>query len=264
MIKYTELMKNRIQGKENRVPYQFGHKLTTHEFCQINKIPTPRLIESFETPDDIDFRSLPAKFVLKPSYSSTSRGVMVLEDRGDTYFDSMSQKAMTALEIREVQQAVYDGHPKANRRFTLVEEFIEDVSGIDIPEDYKFLAFQGEIGLIIKIDRTADKLVMSYFDGEFRPVLDDRVVFKSSLADLKVSAAPKNWRRMLDIAKRISTIVPSPCARIDLYDAVGGPVLGEITITPGSFYYPNGHTLSPEENARLGALWKDAEKRLWG
>lgn len=264
-MNYTDYIKRRIQHKENRVPWNFGHKFDTHEFCIANRIPVPELFAKFDDPKDISLRDLPERFVLKPSYSSTSKGVFVLERRGEgRYFDFMSGSDVSADDVVAAQTKIFDSHTKAKRKFTLAEEYLEDAVVGGVPEDYKFMAFQGVIGLIIKINRNGDKLSMSYFDGEFRPVFDERIDFKSSLADLQISETPSNWRRLLDVARRASVIVPSPFARIDLFDTTRGPVLGEITLTPGSFYYPNGHVLSTDENERLGRLWKEAEIRLWG
>ena len=262
---YTDYIKRRIDLKENKVPWFFGHKYDTHEFCVRNGIPVPHLLKKFSKPEEIQLDGLPERFVLKPAYSSTSRGVLVLERVADDVFlDHMSGKPLSLANIIEIQQTVFSAHSRAKRKYTLVEEYVEDANTQGIPEDYKFLAFQGKIGIIIKINRNNDKLVMSYFDSQFRPIYDDRVAFKSELADLEISTIPRNWRRLLDVARRASVVVPTPFARIDLFDTTRGPVLGEVTLTPGSFYYPNGHVLSKEENARLGSLWREAEMKLWG
>ncbi|MNW26736.1 hypothetical protein D3C74_35130 [compost metagenome] len=264
-MKYTDHMKNRIAGGEGALPWLFAHKMDTYEFCQTTKIPTPRMYAKFEHPSEIELKALPKVFVLKPAYSSTSRGVMVLSKTSEGLFDDrMSGETFSLEQIIELQRKIYDSHKKAKRKFTLVEEFVHEVGTESIPEDYKFLAFQGVIGLIIKINRNGDKLSMSYYDSEFRPLNDDLINFKDNIASLERSETPRNWERLLNVARRVSCIVPTPFARIDLFDSSRGPLLGEVTLTPGSFYYPNGHTLSDSENERLGKLWEDASNRLWG
>ena len=47
-------------------------------------------------------------------------------------------------------------------------------------------------------------------------------------------------------------------------DTPAGPVLGEITFYPGTFFYKNRKLMAPEEAVRLGAMWGVAEKRLAG
>lgn len=175
----------------------------------------------------------------------------------------MSGESYSIEEIIGIQTKIYESHKKAKRKFTLVEEFVHEDGTAVIPEDYKFLAFQGVIGLIIKINRNKEKLTMSYFDSEFRPLSDGIIRFKNDIATLERADTPKNWEQLLNVARRVSVIVPTPFARIDLFDSSRGPLLGEVTLTPGSFYYPNGHTLSDSENARLGRLWDEAKYRLW-
>lgn len=264
-MKYTEYMKNRIEGKEGALPWLFAHKMDTYEFCQSTKIPTPKLYAKFEHPSQIDLKDLPRTFVLKPAYSSTSRGVMVLSKVSEGLFDDrMSGEKFSLTQIVDLQSKIFDSHTKAKRKYTLVEEFVHEEGSESIPEDYKFLAFQGVVGLIIKINRNNERLSMSYYDSEFRPLNDGLIQFKNNIAHLERSETPRNWERLLDVARRVSCIVPTPFARIDLFDSSRGPLLGEVTLTPGSFYYPNGHTLADSENIRLGKLWEDAARRLWG
>lgn len=257
-------MRQRIQGNEKRVPYQFGHKLDTHEFCRVAGVPVPRLLRKFDHPSEIELAGLPKEFVLKPSYSSTSQGVMVFKREGfDSCFDAMSGAMVSVDMIRDTQSRIFSKSTGKNK-VTIVEERVVDPFGKAIPKDYKFLGFQGEIGMIIAIERIGKRMKMSYFDGQFRPVVDRRVVFNPKIAERVDAQLPQNWERLLNVARRISHAVPTPCARIDLFDALDGPVLGEVTLTPGSFYFPGGHRLSSAEDARLGQLWGDAERRLWG
>lgn len=262
-MKYTRLMRARIEGRESDVPVTLMHKGGLRNFCEILRIPTPREYAKFESPEGIDLSSLPDEFVLKPAYASTSDGVMVLERTGELYEDAMSKTTYSSQDIVDIQRRVFDKYSKTKLRQTIAEQRVVCSEGLSIPADYKFLAFQGEIGIIIRIDRSESRLRMSYFDGDFVPVVDKRVRFNDNIADREYTLPPANWREMLDLATRVSYAVPTPCARIDLYsDKNDGPMLGEITLTPGSFYYDAGHTLSLSENHRLGAMWIDAAKRM--
>ena len=75
---------------------------------------------------------------------------------------------------------------------------------------------------------------------------------------------PEGAEALLAVARRVSTAVPSAFCRVDLYDTPAGPVLGEITFYPGTFFYKNRKLMAPEEAVRLGAMWGVAEKRLAG
>jgi len=50
--------------------------------------------------------------------------------------------------------------------------------------------------------------------------------------------------------------------RIDMYDSSNGPVFGEFTLTPGTFYYEDRETISPTLSAELGLMWDEAQRRL--
>lgn len=261
-MKYTEAMKNRIEGKEKGVPVRLMHKSNLKDFCQQVGISLPLEYATFETPDDIILDGLPDRFVLKPAYASTADGVMVLSRDGETFYDSMSDRSFTFDGILEEQSRVFKKYTKVKNKVTIAEQRIASADGEAVPVDYKFLGFQGEIGVIIRIDRNHERLRLSYYDGDFRPIVDDRIRFKESIADREWVMPPSDWRSLLNLARRVSTAVPTGCARIDLFSDVSGPVLGEITLTPGSFYYSAGHTLSPDEDARLGRMWSDANDRL--
>ena len=56
--------------------------------------------------------------------------------------------------------------------------------------------------------------------------------------------------------------VPSPFVRVDMYNTVDGPVFGEFTLVPGTFYYEDREKMSPRLSARLGQLWDEAERDL--
>ena len=261
-MKYTHHMKKRIAGEEKGVPVRLMHKSNLKAFCDQIGVPAPAEIARFESVSDIDLNGLPDRFVLKPAFASTAEGVMLLERDGSRYYDAMSKKYWSDDEIVQLQQRIFEKYSGVRNRVTLAEQRVDCSEGLAIPADYKFLGFQGEIGIIIRIDRTKDKLAMSYYDGNFVPIVDERVRFNSDIADRESKLPPADWRRLLNLARRVSVAVPTPCARIDLFSDANGPLLGEITLTPGSFYYAAGHTLTGAEDERLGLLWEQAEAQL--
>lgn len=262
-MKYTEHMKKRIDGHEGRLPVKLMHKSNLQNFCGQVGVRMPQEILKFDSVDDIDPDRLPEKFVLKPAFASAGEGVMLLErQEGGGFYDQLSKKGCSSADIVKVQESIDKKYSRVRRREFIVEQYVQDGDGSSVPPDYKFLAFQGEVGVIIRIDRTNDRLRMSYFDGEFTPVVDDRIRFNNSIADREWLLPPSNWFSLLNMARRISVAVPTPCARIDLFSDVSGPMLGEITLTPGSFYYSAGHTLKKSEDERLGALWEKAAMSL--
>lgn len=261
-LKYLEYMHKRISGKEGRLPLFLDHKIDANAYFVAAGIPSPELYAAFDKPSKIQLDGFPDLFVIKPAYGSSSKGVQIIERLDGKLFDRMSKTFITLPEIIAIHSELYEKHSGVRRRVTIVEELVIDSNGVPLAEDYKFMTFQGKIGLIIKVNRMADKLSMSFFDGEFRPIYDDQIIPNKFYSHVGISQTPVNWRSLLDVASRVSTIVDTPFARVDLYDSTRGPLVGEVTLTPSSFYFEYDHQLSDELNIDFGLMWARAERRL--
>ncbi|MEV7650115.1 ATP-grasp fold amidoligase family protein [Kocuria marina] len=222
--------------------------------------------------DSLNLDTLPHEFVLKPSFASTSIGVLLLERFEDRFRNILSQQVMTLEEIRQSCSRVaerYRPDSPSTARF-IVEELLRDAAGNTPPQDVRFYAFCGEIGLVLMEDHLTDEQAHAmYFDGDFLPLAQVHsrygVAEKAThLEEIVEAKVPRNWKNLLAVAKRISMATPTPFARIDLYDTPKGVYLGEITLTPGTFYYRDRKLMSSTESYRLGRMWADAEERLKG
>lgn len=261
---YLTLIRARGAGTEKGVPSRLHDKLYGRNFVESIGGPLPRLYATYESVADFDLASLPDTFVLKPTFSSSSYGVMVLERKGDGYYDHLRRRDLTDEQIASEQIALAEKHPTAKHRW-LVEGRVMDVHNNPVPDDYKFFTFQGEIGLIHRTIRDPHKNRHAFFDGEFNPIDDPDdllVVPNRKLIEKVVEPRPEKWQSMLNVAKRISVAVPSPFARIDMYETADGPVFGEFTLVPGTFYYEDREVMMPELSYRLGYLWGEAMKKL--
>lgn len=261
-LRYIEYMRRRVAKAEPNLPVSLMDKSKLRAFADAIGVPYPKEYSLYPTPSSLDFSVLPDRFVLKPSYASAGEGVMLLTKEEGGYFDAMTRALWAPDEILAHQTAIFEKYANLRNRETIAEYWVRCSELRTIPVDYKFLAFQGEIGLVIRIDRTEKRLKISYFDGKFSPVFDDRIRFNEKIEDRVVAHAPRGAARLLEMARRVSVAAPTPFARIDLFLDEAGPLLGEVTLTPGSFYYEAGHTLSKAEDERLGRLWESAEDRL--
>lgn len=144
----------------------------------------------------------------------------------------------------------------------IVEEFIADESSPDIvPFDYKIYAFNGNVKFIVQIDRNIrkpEKPRIAFFSGDFTP-LDFEKYMKPGLrnAQFGVHRQPKCWREMLDAAKKISYAISSPFIRVDTYASTTGPVIGELTPTPGGPLFGMWR-FQDWYNQELGDAWTQA------
>lgn len=266
---YLSRMKERLDGREAFVPHHLGRKEEIRKFADLVGIKTPKIYASGSI-DEILHAELPEKFVLKPSFASTSIGIHILESRDSGLYDLMHGKPISHEEIIDEANSISERFlGNAASGIFLIEELLRDHDGAFPPPDIRAYAFQGVIGMILVEHHIDGPARAMYFDGEFLPFPD--VHSRYSVADgmehletIVEAQTPRNWEQILNVATRISYAVPSAFCRIDMYDAQDGINLGEITFLPGTFYYKNRKIMSPAESERLGRLWAEAEERLEG
>lgn len=180
--------------------------------------------------DDIDFKSLPEKFVLK--CNNDSGGIVICKNKKD--FDEA--KAKSFLKERLKNNGYWYGRewPYKNVKPCIIaEKYMEDSISKDI-KDYKFFCFNGSMEFFdIDIDRFIEHRA-NYYDrnGNFLPFGK-----KYCPPDYtKKIEMPKNLGKMIELAETIShnTVL----SRIDFYEIDGQVYFGEITFYPGSGFSP--------------------------
>lgn len=180
--------------------------------------------------DDIDFKSLPEKFVLK--CNNDSGGIVICKNKKD--FDEA--KAKSFLKERLKNNGYWYGRewPYKNVKPCIIaEKYMEDSISKDI-KDYKFFCFNGSMEFFdIDIDRFIEHRA-NYYDrnGNFLP-------FGKTYCPpdyTKKIEMPKNLDKMIELAETIShnTVL----SRIDFYEIDGQVYFGEITFYPGSVFSP--------------------------
>lgn len=180
--------------------------------------------------DDIDFKSLPEKFVLK--CNNDSGGIVICKNKKD--FDEA--KAKSFLKERLKNNGYWYGRewPYKNVKPCIIaEKYMEDSISKDI-KDYKFFCFNGSREFFdIDIDRFIEHRA-NYYDrnGNFLP-------FGKTYCPpdyTKKIEMPKNLDKMIELAETIShnTVL----SRIDFYEIDGQVYFGEITFYPGSGFSP--------------------------
>lgn len=180
--------------------------------------------------DDIDFKSLPEKFVLK--CNNDSGEIVICKNKKD--FDEA--KAKSFLKERLKNNGYWYGRewPYKNVKPCIIaEKYMEDSISKDI-KDYKFFCFNGSMEFFdIDIDRFIEHRA-NYYDrnGNFLP-------FGKTYCPpdyTKKIEMPKNLDKMIELAETIShnTVL----SRIDFYEIDGQVYFGEITFYPGSGFSP--------------------------
>lgn len=255
---WQEYMHERISGQEKNLPWFLHDKVKFNQFCNDNGIPSPKIIKLFDSPNEINLDLVNYhEFILKPSLESSTRGVMVLKKlQGGCYYDSLSGKCYRHDEIIDLQNKYFEQNNNSMNRI-ITEEKVHDVDeSFIIPRDFKFYAFKGSVGLILEINRNLKPSISCWYDSDFNPIADTAVKCNAPFSrTLTYYRRPDNYKELLNLAQKVSALIDTPFASIDMYNSQSGPIMGEVTLAPGGLYHGKHYTLSKEYQELMGRLW---------
>jgi hypothetical protein len=149
------------------------------------------------------------------------------------------QKRYSFEELRSILKSKISQNPLLE---FLVEEFVKNEDGeYTIPNDYKFLCFNGEIAAVVVIKRLGPKNGLSYFYDEHWNKMK-KIHYLYPATDQQ--NPPKCFKEMLGLAKQLGKAY-GIFVRLDFYATDKGPVFGEFTPTPslGQDFTPYGKQL---------------------
>ena len=216
----------------NPLKIKCADKVQLREYCKeiIGEDICIPLIGVYEKTSDIDWDSLPNKFVVKCNHGSGMNIIVKDKEKIDI------QRAISMLDnwltVDFAFQNGFESHYHAIERKILIEEFKENDDGSDLM-DFNWWCFNGEPKLVqIFIGMNTHSPIVGYYDMEFnfKPIdrrSDDFIRFKK----------PESFEKMKQLAKELSSNFKF--VRVDFYEVNSKPVLGELTFTPGALYLPN-------------------------
>jgi len=213
-------------------------------------IPTIGVYERF---DDIDFDSLPDRFVIKVTHDSG--GVVICDDKSK--FDLVTARKTINRALKNDYYKSWREWPyKDVKHRIIVEQYLEDSNTKDL-RDYKFFAFDGEVkALFVATERQShdSETKFDFFDVNFNH-LD--FINGHPNADI-MPKRPEKLEKMVELAAVLS--VGMPHVRVDLYEVDGRIYFGELTYAHWSGFVP----FEPEEwDYTFGSYIKlPEEKRL--
>ncbi|HHX70321.1 MAG TPA: glycosyl transferase [Gallicola sp.] len=188
-------------------------------------IPLLGVYDNFE---EIDFKSLPDKFVLKPNH--TSGNVFICKDKSQIDFIKLKREIRKWLR-REYFWFHREWPYKNIKPKIICEKFIVDESGEGL-KDYKIMCFNGEPKIIQVIsERTEGKYYINHYDVSWNSIEISRKSHKEN--PIKIPK-PVELEEMIRISKILSK--NTSFVRIDLYRTDYGVFFGEITFFPVSGY----------------------------
>ena len=199
------------------------------------------LLGVWDDPDEIDFDSLPDRFVLKCNHNS-GLGMYICRDKS-----KMDIKAVKAALRKGLRQDYYlsgrEWPYKDVPRKIVAEAFMSDAASAEEDSrgtggltDYKFFCFNGYVDCVmVCIDRHLNDTKFYFFDREWKLKRLNRRGLAAP-PDFTLSK-PTCLEEMFVIAEKLSAGLPF--SRIDLYECGEKVYFGEITFFPDSGFDPN-------------------------
>lgn len=196
----------------------------------------------WDTPEQIDFDSLPNQFVLKTNHSGGNTGVVIVKDKSKIDREAIKEKLKTSL-----KSDIYARYREWPYKNVERKVFAEAYLGDDIA-DYKFYCYNGYVdAVMICVDRQIGDPKFYFFDKEWNLKRYNKRG-KEAPADFTLPK-PDGVDKMFELASVLSKDIPY--ARVDFYNVNGKIYFGEITFFPASGFDKNR---LPESDALFGDM----------
>lgn len=185
----------------------------------------PPIIGVYNDSSEINFDSLPERFVLKCTHGC---GFNILcRSKHDLDWDEAKRKLNSWMKV-DLSKVCGNIHYASIKPRIVCEHFLEDSSG-DIPNDYKVFCFAGKAHCIMACtERGSDERTkFDFYDLGWKEKLP---YSKTSLLANRNIPKPAAYEEMIKSAEILSR--PFPFVRMDFYSINGKAILGEMTFTP--------------------------------
>lgn len=193
------------------------------------------LYGKWDNANEIDFDSLPTKFVLKINNSCGQ--IIIVKNKKDLDYEDARKKLNNWLKSNYgyggVQLHYTRIKPCIIAEGLLMNDNKENTSLVD----YKIWCFNGiPECILVASERTwnnkgVDKYCLSMFDTDWNNISDQALNNSGKHFNGNNVEKPKSLKLMLEYAKVLSAGFPQ--VRVDFYEINGKPVFGELTFTTG-------------------------------
>ncbi|MCL2639970.1 MAG: hypothetical protein FWD53_03905 [Phycisphaerales bacterium] len=198
------------------------------------------LLGMWERAQDVDFNTLPDKFVLKANHGS---GMNIIVHDKTKLNIKKTRKTLKSWLNRVYGHIGLELQYRDMKPCIVAEQYIENIAG-DV-SDYKFMCFNGKVEVWwIDSGRFGDHR-RSFFNLKGEP-LNVKINLYEPIDNPKV---PDNYQKMIEIAEKLCA--EFKFVRVDLYNINGQILFGEMTFTPASGVY---RVSPPEYAVHLGSL----------
>lgn len=226
---YNEKLQWLKLNDHNSIYHKLADKYEVKEYVK-NIIGEEYVIKTlglWDNFDDIDFNSLPNKFVLKCTHDSG--GLVVCKDKSKLVIEKAKKTINESLNTNYYYHSREWAYKDIKPRI-IAEEYIETENG-DLP-DYKLFCFDGEVkALYVATDRFSkdEETKFDFFDENF-----EHLPFVNSHPNSnKTIEKPINFNKMKELASMLTKEYTH--IRADFYNINGKIYFGELT-----FYHMSG------------------------
>lgn len=216
--------------------WRVNNKIAGVEFAAGLGLRTPRRLQLADTPQQVQWSTLPDTCVIKAEDGKSSEGVLVVQRQpSGRWFDLLHNRDCSNDDI----EAHLDAHFRAigtTSGRVLVESVILR-PGASLPSyDWKLFVIGGRVELLLQkdpYDPADGEGVYRMYDRD----LEDLGPVRTRGTYAPQLELPSNPQALLAVAERVAAQFDVPVVRVDLFDDDHGPVFGEITPNPGGSHW---------------------------
>ena len=205
----------------------------------------------WDRPEDIDWDSLPQKFVLKTTHGGGGSGVVICKDK--TTFDKANaiaklKKSLNKCIYKSLREWPYKNVPKKVIAEVYLENTTHQVNDYDL-KDYKFFCFNGRPEFCQVISGRNRKMCVDFYnlEWEHQPFHEPK--------DYPFSETKHKKPFCFEQMSRLASILSDDLSflRVDFYELGDKVYFGELTFFPTSGY---GGFNPNEWDRKLGEMIK--------
>ena len=234
---------------------QIPRKLRNYRLAASHGVAVPEVLGVWGALELIDLSGMPERFVLKSDGGAGGHGVFPLRRVDEDRF------ALVGGDEVHTRESLIERFRAKTSLFGpwFAEGFLEQrEAGEEIPDDIKVYASYGEVTMVLLRRMPVHANLRS---ARYRYVDQDGVDLGPDISPGQTIdetiPLPQPFEEFVAVARHLSRAVALPFIRVDIYDTVDGPVLGELTRAPGGAQrYRKDHDIA------MGRAWDEARWRL--
>ena len=204
----------------------------------------------WDKPEDIDWDSLPQKFVLKTTHGGGGSGVVICKDK-DTFNKTDAIEKLKKSLSKCIYKSFREWPYKNVNKKIIAEVYLEEsnltTNSTDV-SDYKLYCFNGEPKIILVAEgRYSGNLCFDYYDMQWNKI---PLVWGAPNSDIN-HKCPRCFEEMKNLCMKLSKDISH--VSCDFYIINNKPLFGELTFYDASGYVNSSYS-DNSWDYKLGAI----------